>query len=451
MPESVDAAPAAPAVPAVSLYRRPLPTQCTALDSPAGKQMFAASFNSGHAEPFLPLVSQFTTQSEPAFCGPGTLAMVLNALELDPGRQWKGPWRWFSEELLDCCLPLEVIATSGITLDDFVCLAHCNGADALLYQTSSGAASAEACGDFSLDDFRSLVVRHCSGDDARRTGFMVLSYARSVLGQTGGGHFSPLAAYDPQTDRALLLDVARFKYAPHWVQLRVLYEAMKPLDSTTGRPRGLVIVRLPEAAQHADGSSDKRPPAAAAALCCGAAKASMTLQRPEIVHVSRVSADRRIAAHALERAMQEVAAASADELRSPQFLLGVWQRTLAAHFKLTPLVVQENLGPGAAAAAASSTASTSQQRQKQCGCANLRQDVVDAVRRVRMSTGAGESRPAPHEAVTAAALLELAARRASRRPAVAETMRDAARHVMSNDDVATAELTHVADVFDRFV
>jgi glutathione gamma-glutamylcysteinyltransferase len=46
---------------------------------------------------------------EPAFCGLGTLAMVLNALGVDPKRVWKGPWRWFSEQLLDCCEPLEVV------------------------------------------------------------------------------------------------------------------------------------------------------------------------------------------------------------------------------------------------------------------------------------------------------------------------------------------------------
>jgi len=34
--------------------------------------------------------------------------MALNALSIDPGRVWKGPWRWFSEEMLDCCTPLEV-------------------------------------------------------------------------------------------------------------------------------------------------------------------------------------------------------------------------------------------------------------------------------------------------------------------------------------------------------
>lgn len=50
--------------------------------------------------------------SEPAYCGLGTLAMVLNALAIDPQRIWKGPWRWFSEELLDCCSPLEVLPTA---------------------------------------------------------------------------------------------------------------------------------------------------------------------------------------------------------------------------------------------------------------------------------------------------------------------------------------------------
>ena len=43
------------------------------------------------------------TQTEPAWCGFGTLVTVLNALEIDPGRVWKGPWRFFGEELLICC------------------------------------------------------------------------------------------------------------------------------------------------------------------------------------------------------------------------------------------------------------------------------------------------------------------------------------------------------------
>jgi hypothetical protein len=56
--------------------------------------------------------------------------------------------------------------------------------------------------------------------------FLCLNYNRGTLGQTGTGHFSPLAAYDAQTDSALILDVARFKYPPHWVSIDLLHQAM---------------------------------------------------------------------------------------------------------------------------------------------------------------------------------------------------------------------------------
>jgi glutathione gamma-glutamylcysteinyltransferase len=41
---------------------------------------------------------------------------VLNALAIDPGRTWRGPWRWFTDEMLDCCEPLEEIRKTGVSL-----------------------------------------------------------------------------------------------------------------------------------------------------------------------------------------------------------------------------------------------------------------------------------------------------------------------------------------------
>lgn len=63
----------------------------------------------GYMESYFHLSDQFVTQLEPYTCGPSTLAMVLNALEIDPRTQWKGYeillifriWRWFSEENLN--------------------------------------------------------------------------------------------------------------------------------------------------------------------------------------------------------------------------------------------------------------------------------------------------------------------------------------------------------------
>lgn len=64
----------------------------------------------------LRAVAPCSTQDEPAFCGLASIAMVLNALSIDPKRPWKGSWRWFHEELLDCCLPLNKVAQEGVVL-----------------------------------------------------------------------------------------------------------------------------------------------------------------------------------------------------------------------------------------------------------------------------------------------------------------------------------------------
>jgi hypothetical protein len=71
---------------------------------------------------------------------------------------------------------------------------------------------------------------------------MVISYSRKVMGQTGSGHFSPLAAYDAASDSVLILDTARFKYGAHWAKLPLVYDAMKPIDPDTGKGRGYALL-----------------------------------------------------------------------------------------------------------------------------------------------------------------------------------------------------------------
>ena len=55
-----------------------------------------------------PLCALYTHQAEPAYCGISTLTMILNAFGVDPERVWKGPWRWFHEDMLTCMAPLDV-------------------------------------------------------------------------------------------------------------------------------------------------------------------------------------------------------------------------------------------------------------------------------------------------------------------------------------------------------
>ena len=75
---------------------------------------------------FFRLIEQFRTQDEPAFCGLGSLARVLNALNVDPMRIWKGPWRWVNESMPDCCEPQERIKQRGIAFSKLACLALCH-------------------------------------------------------------------------------------------------------------------------------------------------------------------------------------------------------------------------------------------------------------------------------------------------------------------------------------
>jgi len=51
--------------------------------------------------------------------------MVLNALQVDPNRPWKGIWRWFSEEVLGCTNKDQM--AGGMNLEEMTVLARCNG------------------------------------------------------------------------------------------------------------------------------------------------------------------------------------------------------------------------------------------------------------------------------------------------------------------------------------
>jgi glutathione gamma-glutamylcysteinyltransferase len=214
---------------AASFYRRPLPDGQVAFSSPEGRQLFREALADGHMEGWFALSEQFHTQADPAFCGLGTLVVVLNALEIDPGRIWKGPWRWYGEELLDCCQPLSKVQEKGVTIDELACLARCNGARATVSRASAAG----------VDQLRAAIR---AATAAARGPVLVAGYGRAALGQTGGGHFSPIAGYHPQRDLALILDVARFKYPPHWVPLPALWHAMTGLDPATGLSRGWIVL-----------------------------------------------------------------------------------------------------------------------------------------------------------------------------------------------------------------
>ena len=57
------------------------------------------------------------------------------------------------------------------------------------------------------------------------------------------GHFMPIAAYDAEGHRALMLDPDRRWYEPYWVSDEKLLAAMATIDDASQKPRGLLRVK----------------------------------------------------------------------------------------------------------------------------------------------------------------------------------------------------------------
>ncbi len=231
--------------PKTTYHKRPLPAPLVSLSSPEGKQIFREAMNEGNMESFFALSEQFITQSDPAFCSLSSLAMVLNALNYDPKRVWKGSWRWVSEEMLQCeapavcCHSLAKIKSNGMDFAEFVSLAACHNVQIQSWRAESSNPDKTS----NLFEFRKAIQKISSSDKAES--FMIVNFSRKFLGQTGDGHYSPIGGYHQQRDLVLIMDVARFKYPPYWVSLSSMWNSMRVKDDQTGLSRGYFIVSIP--------------------------------------------------------------------------------------------------------------------------------------------------------------------------------------------------------------
>ena len=88
------------------------------------------------------------------------------------------------------------------------------------------------------NQLRELLKKHLREQDR----FVLFNFSRRFIGEVGGGHWSPLAAYHEASDSVLLMDVARYKYPPVWVPLADLLRGAQDPDSVSGKARGLLVV-----------------------------------------------------------------------------------------------------------------------------------------------------------------------------------------------------------------
>ncbi|WP_347238810.1 phytochelatin synthase family protein [Cyanobium sp. FACHB-13342] len=185
-----------------------------------------------------PLAEQFLTQANLAYCGVASMVMVLNSLAVPaPAAAGYGNYRfWTQQNVFESAstravLGPEVVARQGMTLDQLRALLASHGVQARAVHGDQ----------LSQAQFR-LLLRSNLSDPSDR---LLVNYDRQALGQAGGGHISPVAAYHAATDRVLILDVARYRYPSVWVPLADLWRAIRTTDSSSGRSRGVVVVKRP--------------------------------------------------------------------------------------------------------------------------------------------------------------------------------------------------------------
>ncbi len=217
----------------VLLLALPARAELLPLESAAGSERFTRAAAGPTA---LSLLANLETEMYLTFCGPASLATALNSLGIrQPSPAVFHPHRRLTQESLFTPLNLAVksyadVQIGGLTLEQLTQFARNLGAEA-------EATHADA---MSVDGLREQ-LRAALADPTRRA---VLNYARVPLGQVGGGHISPAAAYDAASDSVLILDVARYKYPPVWVPVATLHAAMLSPDAESGRARGLLILAV---------------------------------------------------------------------------------------------------------------------------------------------------------------------------------------------------------------
>lgn len=218
---------------------------------------------SRHKVDFFRLVNQFEPQQNGGLCGPTSAVIVLNALRINnpnierprdtssiPDEIAKNipakfdPFfrrytqRTFFDERFEKGKPRAVFygkppaegerPDPGLQIGQLAKILEAHGLVVELHLVD--------------DDAKTEPLRAKMIDNLKTAGdFVVVNYHRPALGQPGGGHISPVAAYDQKSDSFLVLDVNATAQPWVWVDAQALLSAMRTKDRDSNR--GFILVR----------------------------------------------------------------------------------------------------------------------------------------------------------------------------------------------------------------
>ncbi len=196
--------------------------------------------------PYWSLAPQLIQQHTDSSCSLASAVMLLNAIRGHEGQLKVGApvsERSLLDALKDEAWRAAIAHETGPgqTLSEFAAamgraLAHFGCAETWRVEVRA-VVDAGAC----LPDLRATLAEL----ESEATGFVAANFHLDLFYGDGVdvGHFSPIGAYDPASDRVLILDVYKKDYEPLWAPLERLAHAMATKGRRTGEQRGYAVVR----------------------------------------------------------------------------------------------------------------------------------------------------------------------------------------------------------------
>lgn len=238
------------------------PSQEQALVTFASDEGLARLVHAAAKVDFARLANQFEAQSNSVFCGPTTAAIVLNAALGTSADLPRDRSRLRAEDFLylprgaDPSLPRftqenvigkgqktrsqvlgepvtingKLVRDPGYQLRQFDELLRANGLATRLTVVDDKKTE---------EAIRAELIENL----ARPGDYVIVNYRREAVGQKGGGHISPLGAYDGESDSFLVLDVNPTAASWVWMPAATLVKGMRTFDTVENRGYILVDTR----------------------------------------------------------------------------------------------------------------------------------------------------------------------------------------------------------------
>jgi hypothetical protein len=211
--------------------------------------------HSKHKADFFTLANNFVSQENGIICGLASSAIILNSLRLgkkeglpvdkssiseDEGKYLGKDYNPYFEKytqrnvLIDGAkskteilgMPVnikgEMKSDAGLQLRQLATLLSLHDLDVKIRVADSN---------MSDEAIKSEIVQNLSTPND----YVLVNYTRKAVGQKGGGHISPVGAYDDESDSFLVMDVNPNRASWVWMKSKDLINAMKTFDTVENR------------------------------------------------------------------------------------------------------------------------------------------------------------------------------------------------------------------------